>query len=622
MTPGRYFLQKILPPQYYELLDGPLDKKSAGVLFTKMAKEMDPDEYARVIKVLNNFGNKVANEYGGVASVHLRDLRLTPRLQKMRRDLEATVQKIAQTKGLSAPARNRLIIEQVQKATPEIDKAVMEELKQSDNSFGLMVGAGIKGKPQQLRQLVFGDLLSVDSNFKPIPYPTFRSYGEGVTPMQFVAASHGGRQGYIGVQKATADAGYFSKQVRQPVSRQRVTADDCGHARPYMVNADDTDNVGSLLYADTRGKSGKVYKKDTPITPEMLRDLNGKIAVRSATTCGEGDGVCAKCAGIKEDNKLPDIGDEIGLNAANDWLQRLAQAGLGSKHGGGEASTAGNAKRGLAAVDQFMNMPETFVGGAVIADVDGTVGEPLKAPQGGWYLPVGGESLYVPADRKLLVKKGDKVESGDILTDGMPNMREIVEEKGIGEGRRLFVDSLRTLLQESGAPTQRKNIEALARGFINRVQITDPDGYDGWIVGDIAEDNVLEKRYEQSKDSREQYITDAEGKYLETPTLHYSIGTRVTPSVIQNLQKANVRKILVNENPPPFKPYQSSARAFAEDDEDWLAALGGEGLTRSFIEHVERGADTDPNSTSYYPRIALMNAHQLGGKTNELRLAD
>ena len=153
MTPGRYFLQKILPPQYYELLDGPLDKKSAGVLFTKMAKEMDPDEYARVIKVLNNFGNKVANEYGGVASVHLRDLRLTPRLQKMRRDLEATVQKIAQTKGLSAPARNRLIIEQVQKATPEIDKAVMEELKQSDNSFGLMVGAGIKGKPQQLRQL-------------------------------------------------------------------------------------------------------------------------------------------------------------------------------------------------------------------------------------------------------------------------------------------------------------------------------------------------------------------------------------------------------------------------------------------------------------------------------------
>ena len=198
----------------------------------------------------------------------------------------------------------------------------------------------------------------------------------------------------------------------------------------------------------------------------------------------------------------------------------------------------------------------------------------------------------------------------------MPNMREIVEEKGIGEGRRLFVDSLRTLLQESGAPTQRKNIEALARGFINRVQITDPDGYDGWIVGDIADYNVLEKRYKPRKDSREQYITDAEGKYLETPTLHYSIGTRGTPSVIQNLQKANVRKnSRQRETRRRFKPYQSSARAFAEDDEDWLAALGGEGLTRSFMEHVERGADTDPNSTSYYPRIALMNAHQLGGKT-------
>ena len=146
-----------------------------------------------------------------------------------------------------------------------------------------------------------------------------------------------------------------------------------------------------------------------------------------------------------------------------------------------------------------------------MGDGDGTVGETLEARQGGGYLRVGGECLYVPADRKLVVKKGDKVESGDILTDGMPNMREIVEEKGIGEGRRLFVDSLRTLLQESGAATQRKNIEALARGFINRVQITDPDGYDGWIVGDIADYNVLEKRYKPRKDSREQYITDAEG---------------------------------------------------------------------------------------------------------------
>ena len=69
-----------------------------------------------------------------------------------------------------------------------------------------------------------------------------------------------------------------------------------------------------------------------------------------------------------------------------------------------------------------MNMPETFVGGAVIADVDGTVGEPLKAPQGGWYLPVGVNLCMYRRTGNCFVKKGDKVESGDILTDGMPNM--------------------------------------------------------------------------------------------------------------------------------------------------------------------------------------------------------
>lgn len=608
MTPGRYLLNKILPPRYQELITGPLDKKSANKLFTQMAKEMDPDDYARVEKLLNNLGNRIVNEYGGVASVHMRDLRLTPKLRKMREALKQQVNQIAQSPGLSPQARNRMIVDVVQKVTPSIDKAVMEEFRNNDNSFGLMVGAGIKGKPQQLRQLVFGDLLTVDSKMRPIPVPTFRSYGEGVTPMQYVSASHGGRQGYVGVQKATADAGYFSKQVRQPVSRQLVTSDDCEHPKPYIVDADDSDNVGSLLYADTKGKSGKTYKKDTPITPEMLDDLPGKVAIRSAATCGQGDGVCAKCSGIREDNKLPDIGDEVGLNAANDWLQRLSQSGLESKHKGGEASTAGAAKQGLAAVDQFMNMPETFVGGAVIADTDGIVGDITQAPQGGFYVEVGDAKQYVPADRKMFVKKGDRVEAGDILTDGMPNMRSIVERKGIGEGRRMFIDSLRTVLQEAGAPTQRKNLESLARGFINRVEITDPDGLNGWIVGDIADYNVLEKSYKPRPSATEKYITEAAGKYLETPVLHYSIGTKVTPSVLRNLQDAQIRKVLVDDEPPPFRPYQASAKAFAGDDEDWLASLGGEGLTRSFLEHVARGSDTYRNSTSYYPRIALMDS--------------
>ena len=326
-TPGRYLIQQALPDRFKQF-DGALDAKAASALFTQMAKELSPEEYTQVTYRLNNLGNTIASEYGGVASIHLRDLRLPDNLRAMRDALQKKVYAISQDPRLSSQERKRAIIRTVQEATPAIDKAVLETLGSTDNSFGLQVKTGVRGKPQQLRQLVFGDLLSVDSKHRDIPVPTFRSYGEGITPLQYWVASHGGRQGYIGVQKATADAGYFSKMIRQAAHKQVVTADDCGHPKPFTVDTDDEDNIGSLLYRDVKGKSGRVYRANTPITADMLDDLPDRIQIRSAAGCTLGEGVCAYCAGIREGNKLPDIGDRIGLNAVNSFLESLTQGGL------------------------------------------------------------------------------------------------------------------------------------------------------------------------------------------------------------------------------------------------------------------------------------------------------
>lgn len=280
-TPGRYLIQQALPDRFKQF-DGALDAKAASALFTQMAKELSPEEYTQVTYRLNNLGNTIASEYGGVASIHLRDLRLPDNLRAMRDALQKKVYAISQDPRLSSQERKRAIIRTVQEATPAIDKAVLETLGSTDNSFGLQVKTGVRGKPQQLRQLVFGDLLSVDSKHRDIPVPTFRSYGEGITPLQYWVASHGGRQGYIGVQKATADAGYFSKMIRQAAHKQVVTADDCGHPKPFTVDTDDEDNIGSLLYRDVKGKSGRVYRANTPITADMLDDLPDRIQIRSA----------------------------------------------------------------------------------------------------------------------------------------------------------------------------------------------------------------------------------------------------------------------------------------------------------------------------------------------------
>ena len=93
--------------------------------------------------------------------------------------------------------------------------------------------------------------------------------------------------------------------------------------------------------------------------------------------------------------------------------------------------------------------------------------------------------------------------------------------------------------------------------------------------------------------------------YLDAPALHYTIGTRLTPSVKKYLKDNGVKQVTVNPNPPPFEPVMVRAKTWANTDKDFLTALSGENLVKTFVERASRGANTYKNSTSYYPRMAF-----------------
>ena len=762
---GRLHLKKLVP-EYALDLSKPLTSKNLTNMMTALAKKESSSSYMDILNNLQDFGFKTANDYGGKASTKLADVTIPPKLAVMRRDLQAAVYAIAQRRDLDSKTKNKLIIDTVREATPAIDKAVMEELTKGDNSFGLLVGSGSKGKPQQLRQLIFGDLLTVDSKMRDIPYPTFRSYGEGITPMQYWTASHGGRYGYIQVQKATADAGYFAKQTRGVVHRQIITMEDCGKSRPYFTDASDENNIGSLLARDTKGKSGEVYPKDTPITEDILDDLKGKIPIRSAVTCGASEGLCAKCAGIRESGRLPDIGEAVGLNGINAGNEQITQMGLclhgdtlvrmydgsekrisdievgdlvmasdkdghtfstpvialhrngvkimhtykfrnigtsdwlsltctpehkilqkrynedcgflhsvnvlepigycaaehccvlamdedderypfrigkmaleysdeyagkyesfdleidtedhlfvlanglivsnSSKHSGGESVSAKRVKRGFAAIEQFINMPENFVGGASVAPVAGKVSSITDAPQGGKNIKIGDTTVHVPAGFAPTIKSGDYVEAGDLISEGMANIEQITKYKGIGEGRKQFVENLYNIMRANGSSVPKKQLEPFARAYLDRVEITDPDGLQGWIYGDIASYSALENKWQPREGTTRSTPNKSIGRYLELPAAHFTIGTKITPSVAKQLTEDGIDEVYSNAQEAPFIPHMTSAKKYTMEDPDWLTALSGEGLMKSFIQHVQRGSSTRKGTTSYYPDLALI----------------
>ena len=605
-TVGRMLVDSVLP-EGYRAPDAPLDAKAIGSVMTRIAKER-PTEYVGTLQKLNDIGRQAATEYGRSASISLDELIPPKKIQEDIARLRATVHGILNDPKLETEQKREAMVAAIDKATAKLDETLTDTLDSENRAFGQQLRSGSRGKATQARQILVGGLVNLDSRNRPIMYPGLQGFGEGLTPMGYWATTHGGRRGYVDIQMASADAGYFGKLITNVAHRGVVTERDCGAVDTGLaVDGDDKDNVGTILVRPAGG-----LPRGTVITDEHLPLLsNEKIVVRSPITCRAKGGVCSRCVGVRETGNLPEIGDTVGINAVRSFVEPLTQAAISSKHTGAERSTAQHTSV-FDRVVQFMQVPEEFREGAVLAPEDGMVSSIKKAPQGGWNITIGRQSRHVPADYGLIVKQGDKVEAGDALSSGLPNPRELVEYKGIGEGRRYFMDKMGEMLKEGNASTSRRNLELLARSFVSKVQVVNPDGYNGFLPGDVVNYDDLQAGWEPREGAKLKPLTTAARLYLEKPYLHYSVGTRITPSVTKSLKKHGVQHVLAHPEPPPFAPKLVRTSSFLQTDEDWMTRMAGEDLTRTMKTTAARGAVAEKDSTSYYPQIAFM-----GLKPNE-----
>jgi hypothetical protein len=272
-----------------------------------------------------------------------------------------------------------------------------------------------------------------------------------------------------------------------------------------------------------------------------------------------------------------------------------------AKHSGG---LVGQAKgiSGFALINQLTQVPKTFKGGAAHSRVDGRVGNVEAAPQGGHYVTIEGEKHYVHNDFKPQVKKGDVVEAGDVISDGLPNPSEIVQHKGIGEGRRYFVNAFRNAYKNSGLPYHRRNIEVMARGLIDHVQMTEEHG--DYSPDDIVPYNRLEHLYKPREDHQTVAPQKALNMYLEKPVLHYSIGTKIRPSTLRDLNEFGIKQVAVHPKPPPFQPVMIRGMENLSHDPDWMTRFLGSYHERNLLKGVVRGDESDEAGTSYVPSLA------------------
>lgn len=294
----------------------------------------------------------------------------------------------------------------------------------------------------------------------------------------------------------------------------------------------------------------------------------------------------------------------------NAHLFQLAEGQVvsNSKHGSGmggknQDPQGPDQPTGFDSISRMLLAPSTFPGGAVLSQVDGRVNAVRQAPQGGFYITVGTTTVYSPKVRTVTVKPGDIVEAGDTLTNGVPNPMQIVKYKGIGQGRHYYTQKLNQLLPKSGAGTARRNVQQFARAMINKVKITNDQGFGGYYPGDITDYDDIAKKWKPRDNSKILNLKQATGKYLEEPALYYSIGTRLTPKVISKLQQYGYTEVNTNEDPPPFQPQFVSSKAFSMTERRWIPRLNGQRLKQSIFDAARIGI-TDPyDSPSYIDKI-------------------
>lgn len=605
-TIGKLVVEDALPEDIRDWAQLSFNKKTLGAFMADLAQR-HPDKYRDVTHKLLQIARQGALESGS-NSFGLKHIRVSPIAKARREKLLKKVEEINNDDSLSDEQRNAKLTKVIAKSKEGFEAELMEEAKGENSPLERMISSGARGNPGSLASLRGGDFQYVDSEGHALPVPIAKSYGEGLDPVSYWAGSFGARQGLLSAKFSTAESGYFAKRLQQAAHRLLVTGVDEDHDREEGVrgmpaSSDDPHNEGSLLAHPAGG-----YRKNTILTPKILQDLQrrgiGKILVRSPIVGGAKDGgLLARDVGIREGGDLPQPGSLVGLLAAQSIAERLSQQALGAKHLGGIAGKGvEQLTQGFPLVEQLVDIPGAFKGGATHAQTDGVVQLVHEAPAGGMYVKVNDHDHYVPMGHAVSVKRGDSIEAGDMLSSGIPNPSEIVKHKGIGEGRRYFTHQLAGVLQQAGVNAHRRNVELVARAMIDHVKMNDEFG--DWLPGDVVSYQTLERNWQPRPGSQQLEPKAAVGKYLEKPVLHYTVGTKIQPSMLTDMDEFGVKSLAVHDKEPPFEPLMIRSQDSLHHDPDWVSQMYGSGLKKNLLKSVHRGAVSDEKSTSFVPSLA------------------
>ncbi len=508
---GKLLFNSILPNDFSYINDEMTHDRLSSLL-DELIVHSGVDNTPAILDKIKAFGFKYSTVSGttwGIDNISLSPLK--PEIIAKGKKLEEEILSQWNEGLLSEEEKYQKIIEVWTRIKKDLEKVLPNTLDKNGSAFDLFTSKA-RGNMSTLSQMIGMIGLIQNNQGKILEYPIIPSYYEGLSPIEYFVITHGARKGASDTALNTAKAGYLTRRLVDVAQDVVITEDDCGTKEGKIVTRENISGIeislsknirGRVLAGDLKDKDGKVvYKKGFLITKEEAYNIEGagftEVFVRSPLTCKTVHGLCVQCYGLDLGrNHLVVQGEAVGIIAAQAIGEPGTQLTLRTFHSGGVAGT--DITTGLPRVEEIFErrIPKNP---AIISETDGEVISVTVKDDKEKIIKVLSDSKedgkknemeYITAFRRTpIVKAGDKVKKGQLLTDGSADIaemfklgsKELVEEYIIGEINKVY--------ELQSASISRKHTEIIIRQMFSRRKIIEA-GETNFSTGDIVENTAF-----------------------------------------------------------------------------------------------------------------------------------
>ena len=500
ITPNKYFIEKgknikeeiAKMPLVKAFAKGTLEKIIAQVF-----KRYKTTETSEMLDKLKDLGFHYSTIAG--ITVSMSDVETSQKKPEIVEEARKVVEKINKQykRGLiTEEERFTKVIDTWNGATDQV-KAELEEISQTDidNPIFIMMNSKARGNISNFTQVAGMRGIMAKPDGTPVEIPILSNFIEGLSVAEFFLSTHGARKGSADTALKTADSGYLTRRLVDVSQDMIIREADCGTDQGVVVSDFINEKTGAVIESLRDRIVGRFANKKVvdPNTKKVLVDrlemitesIADKIVdagikeveIRTILTCGTANGLCQKCYGRNlATGNLVEIGEAVGVMAAQSIGEPGTQLTMRTFHSGGVAH-GGDADitQGLPRVQELFEARNPKAK-ATIAEIDGKITK-IKEEHGKYKISITNKletkEHVTNYGSKLCVEKGDEVSSGDKLTEGAINPKELLAVTDPITTQQYILKEIQHTYRSQGVDISDKHIEVIARRMISKIRIVE-----------------------------------------------------------------------------------------------------------------------------------------------------